>query len=529
MERKKVVMQAASVILAGAAGVWGGLEIERHSHDEPIVRTSVETLNSPKPPAAIGEEEIKHAIQKSNIGTVLNNYKAAHHNLQRPSNEITSIDGKKLAASSDLMPEALRIAARTHLMEGAALVNYLSQENRKKPDFAQDPTLVKTDPEIKIDLKLNTLSIDKTRLNLNDSFQFRLAQALIFIKFEILDNNRSQFPSVEQTESEKDLIWLAESGIKVTIEQNIEPIITDDHLKILAKSLKTLEQSNLPYPAFIKYKIKEDTDESDGAAWYFPHGHPTPFRLVITELANEETIYHELGHFVSDSNWIPGQESNSKLKQISQEEFTKMLKALQQENRHRIPITFADYNPSSEETSFIEEYAEAYRSYLYNGREFRKLIREAADSARKKLLLAEYNFMKTLANGVEFEYGRPVVILAKEAPIFKYDSVQIADLDPNSVGIILHPQPDLDSINPDLPLVQDGNYVIILDGPIEARNKKNEPIEFWKVKHTYNGNDKVREVEGWISRKYFYKLTPASRFTIPQTASAPVTISPVTP
>lgn len=529
MERKTLSGYIGTVIAAGAIGVLGGREIDRHSNNEPIVRNSVETQNSPKPITVIGEEEIKQAIRKSNIDTVFNNYKTAHHNLQRPSNEIVSINGKKLAVSSDLMPEALRIAAKTHLMEGIALVNFISQENRNKPDFLQDPASRKTEPAIKLDPNSNTLSVEKIKLDLNDPFQFRLAQALIYIKFEIQDYIRSQIPSIEPIESEKDFIWLAESGIKVTIEQNIEPLITDDHLKILAKSLKTLERSKLPYPEFIKYKIKEDTDESNGAAWYLPHWHKTPFGMVITELANEETIYHELGHFVSDSNWIPGQESNSRLKQISQEEFTKMLKALQQENRHRIPITFADYNPSSEETSFVEEYAEVFRSYFYNGREFRKQIKEAADMARKKLLLTEYNFMKSLAGGVEFEYGKPITILTKETQIFKYDSVQIADLDPYSVGIILHPEPDLSSINPDYPLVQDGNFLVILDGPFEARNEKNEPIEFWKVKHTQSGKDKVMEYEGWISREYFYKLTPANRFTIPQTNSQPAAVPLATP
>lgn len=503
IERHKIIEPIAwgltsAAIFAG--GYWYGHE--KASSEPTTVSNSITLPLEPR----MSVEDVRRLASKTTQHNLVSEYIRTHESFSFGFNNFNSIDGKKAGLLSE-SAEGIRKAFDKHLEEGVALVNFLNKRAEAQFTLPLKPNVQKSE---QAGNRSNYLYIDGIAFNLDDNFQFRIANALVYEKIHIWGRKNSFEPYDFLQDEQKDLLWIAKSGVNIKIEDNFQVHFSESDLILLSRSLQILERANIPYPRKIEYRQKT---EGEQRAFYKNHNSQDPFSIVITEDHDSSTIFHEMGHYVADVRLSPGLENNLDLQAYSQEAFNALLKDYQKQARTRNARLFFFNEYLSEDEIPIEEYAEAFKAFFQDGKTARQQIREEANPATKLLRMYEYIFFKSVNKGVEYQFGLPVEFIGLNEDVFKYDQLIVNELDLNKSGVEVYSEPKVSSER--RYHITDGESAIVLDGP-EVEITQNGTEEFWKVKYVYIKDGKAIDSEGFIKRSNISKVVPANQFTIPR-------------
>lgn len=330
-------------------------------------------------------------------------------------------------------------------------------------------------------------------------FEQRLKQVRAFDEYyeasfqrrykEIEDRRTKRLYEVE--ESLQLLPWLKRKGLNITVELDAWAILDTEYILVMAKTLKTAEEHNLPLhlgTRFVKHTKAMRNKDGDFGGWYEGHDRKNPFTIVVTNAGSAYSFPHEYGHFISNAEYLKGWEE--RMAPFSQEAFTR-------------EVWGKDEDPQSRKAK--EMYAEAVKDYLFFGERSRLGTTRIydVDSLTTNEKQKVYDFIKRMWRA-EFREFAQVIIFKKD-----YEPgllVRINDPDTINPGFLLR----LESSTPgwaltsELPAVFNRDIVLLLERRAVNRFDGRGEREMWKVQVRGQHSDSIRRVgeivgvEGWI-------------------------------
>lgn len=297
-----------------------------------------------------------------------------------------------------------------------------------------------------------------------------------------------------------DLLWLKDKNLAITVNPDAYAILPTTHVLNLARTLRILEENDLPLPPKISY-IRWDGRDAGG--WYCSYrvrptapdrcenGEADWFSIVITNNSHEELIAHEVGHF--EGNAFHLDPNNPKLYQLQDILFIGLMEAqiknLGIENPEQL---FVAHLPT-----WREQFADDFMQYILRGKVFRQRLARAyfEDPNLFSIVSTEYRWIGLFFGNREFlQFGRP------QARDYHWnDLATVSDnflsVPLNGQGYFLRPTiydyPNYDGG----PQIFGGNTVKILDGPKIGLEYFDDERSYWRVlvsSGEYSGNI------GWV-------------------------------
>lgn len=495
MERprsNKYLISATAVLAVTLGAIFGTRECT-DEQSKPKPSTSTTPIN----PGLTRSEEINQLLATSSEiqkQILLQNYLSTSDEFQRIFSRQITFDQRRLGSLNPEVINNINQQAIEHVADGANLAKLLLP-----PEEAV---------KIHLDGTRRQLTIDDLELNLNNNLQFHLAASLIRLKIEELLAPDKINPHLVRNEVEN-LQWLAKTNPPIVIESGSFAILPKKTLVMTARLLRSFQEAKIPAPRETYFKNWQPGDS--GGAWYEHRDYPHPFRITVTNASDEKGLVHEAGHHVSGV-WVLDP-NNTQLVSFSQESFAALIGTLRQK---------LDAKPLSKK-DMEEEYANAFNQYFLQGDAFRRSLTQSDPTDHQTIInKQEYRFMNSVFGGRHFSNeGLALDTLVKEVPIQIGDILRIVDPDVETPGILLRQKPTL-TINPDLPVVWDSNYVQVIDGPIAASDPQGRKVEMWKVRlgfyisegtYLYPDTQKRikfipygKNVEGWISKEWLGRI-----------------------
>lgn len=439
----------------------------------------------------VGEVEAATGLLKKStpelVQKALVRYASTDSNLKRLFSSQIAVDEKEVFGKFDKNVTAqIDEKAKEHIIFGATVLK-----------------ATKLALEDQVQIKgYDDVEIDGLKFDLNDGYQRQVAGALINTILQPTDygpNNRTTPAELET--NVKDLKWLYTNYKNIVFEPGAFAIIPEDYLVNTSKVLQELRRNNFPLPKEIRFVPYSKTDDNGGSY----RGAPL-FKIHITNHSDPRTsIYHEVGHFISDVSVM--QDPNaSRLAPYSQAEFDKIFERMKSQLKTDKKL--------HDQKNTHEEFAEMFRMYVSAGYYLRTNVIATTlkyEPERGAVMIAEYQFMKDLFGGVEF--SRPFEVVEHLDPNIALSSgnvLSISDVSITHPGVLLRPTPSL-AKDPEYPLVHDGDTVRIVSGPQMIIDSDGKKVEMWRVERVYAySRDRYepssKDTRGWMSREWFGKV-----------------------
>lgn len=492
---KEILFWAGATVLSGAALIYAGWEIRNRGFYLTISFTpsSQGNVESSLLPSFQSSPEIM-ATRSAMIGRFIDSKRS----LETVFSSRFSLSETRLSDSKPAV-DFVHQQSRQLLVDGVALARLFLPPAESQA----------------IDRSDNSVLIDGQIFSTDNLFDRSLAASLLALKLEEADlinktnERRAEFeeharesgitaerlmaglpdrysPRLAEIKPKIEAIrWLKDRNLPVTVDEDAFGFLPENHLASLARVAQVLDEHSLPIPKQFKFIRHHQGDP--GGAWYHDHNnHTQPFTVVVTNNSNEKGEPHETGHFLSDAKFLPDAAVASKMEKFSQMAF---------EDAIRPAAEASDAN-------LVEEYAEGFRKYLFEGEEERGRIGGVGGHFTQSV----YQFFQRMFGGTHFA-GEAQPIIKPNVRTYEAGSrVKIFDLDTDTPGFLLRPTAETTDgeLRPNLPSVFHGDVVELLQNG-EGRGK-----EMWLVKVVKRDIDTFFKlgktgdnVVGWVDLRAF--------------------------
>ncbi len=329
----------------------------------------------------------------------------------------------------------------------------------------------------------NSVQAEGAEFDLENELDLYIADAIVNQKLTIYLDGESKYAANRNIE---DLLWLKGAGLPLSFEKDTFIFPHEAILLNTSRFYRTIIDLNYPIPNEIRFRINKNDPYAGG---FFDQID----KIDITDVADTKTIVHEGAHHQADENEMFGQERFESL--VASAEARASVE-------HQLPDSYI--NPEILDDPNVnfesEDYAETIAFYFTRGAAFRNALNTlyVENNQAYYVLDAKYKFAKYFFQGKEYMSD------GEEFVPGVGDVFKILDEHATYSGIYLRPEPGYvdDST---YKKVYDGDWVRVLEGPVEVEHNKRGARKVWRVErgfYNYSLEFESYDESGWISEDW---------------------------